>query len=98
MTSVGGVSWQSFKSGVLGSKVDNKRYEDVNKTPSLWNDIPSIVLHTLNNGMTDEQFNDGSTLTDSLERNGHTLLRTESFSVYLSGFFTCAFAKFIVFE
>jgi len=48
--------------------------------------------------MTDKQFNDGSTLTDSLERNGDTLLRTESLSVYLSGCFICAFAKLIVSE
>jgi len=68
------------------------------KAPSLWRDIPSTVLHTLHNGMTDDQFNDGSTLTDSLDRNGHTLLRTASWSVYLSGCFICAFAKLIVLE
>jgi len=48
--------------------------------------------------MTDEQFNDGSTLTDSLERNGDTSLRTETLNVYLSGCFIYAFAKLIVLE
>jgi len=55
-------------------------------------------LRTLHNSMTDEQFNDGSTLADSLERNGDTLLRTESLSVFLSDCFMCAFAKLIVLE
>lgn len=100
MTSVSGVSWQIFKTGVLGSKVYSsfKRSEEVKKAPSLWSDIPYIVLHTLHNGIKDEQFNDGSTLTDSLETNGHTLLCTESLGVYLSACFICAFAKFIVLE
>ena len=48
--------------------------------------------------MIDEGFNDGSTLTDSLERNARTLKRTESLSVHLSGFFVCDFAKFIAVE
>jgi len=91
---VSGASWQIFKSGVLGSKVDNnfKRSEDVNEVIFLpYFFTPCIMVWH-------EQFNDGSTLTDSLEGNSHTLLRTESISVYLSGCFICAFAKFIVLE
>ena len=65
------------------------------KKPCLWSGIPCIVLHTLRNGITDGQFNDGSTLVDSTEWNGHILLCTEYLWAYLSGCLTCAFAKFI---